>query len=82
MAATQVLTANLAARFHSPLSVGVGSILALWTVAGVAVASGQTLLRFVDIATIRKVTAVVLLALASYADYVGVITRTCGSATC
>jgi hypothetical protein len=37
---TQILTANLAAKYHSALSVGVGSTLALWAVATVAVASG------------------------------------------
>lgn len=63
---TQFLTANLAAHYHSPLSVGVGATLALWAVAGIAVASGQTLMRFVNIATIRKITAVVLVALALY----------------
>jgi putative Ca2+/H+ antiporter (TMEM165/GDT1 family) len=63
---TQILTANLAAHYHSPLSVAVGAILALWAVAAVAVASGQRLLRLVDIATIRKVTAVVLVGLAAY----------------
>jgi Ca2+/H+ antiporter, TMEM165/GDT1 family len=63
---TQILTANLAAKYHSPLSVGVGAVLALWAVAGIAVASGQTLLRFVNIATIRKVTAAILVALSAY----------------
>ena len=43
-----------------PLSVGVGALLALWTVAGLAVVSGQSLLRLVNIATVRIVTAVVL----------------------
>ena len=66
---TQILTANLAAKYHSALSVGVGSVLALWAVAGLAVASGNTLLRFVSIATIRKVTAVVLLGLAGYSAW-------------
>ena len=66
---TQILTANLAARYHSALSVGVGSLLALWAVAGVAVASGQTLLRFVKVSTIRKVTAVVLVGLAAYSSW-------------
>jgi Ca2+/H+ antiporter, TMEM165/GDT1 family len=61
---TQILTANLAARYHSPLSVAVGSVLALWTVAAVAVTGGQALMRFVNVATIRKVTAVVLVVLA------------------
>ena len=63
---TQILTANLAARYHAPLSVAVGSVLALWLVAAIAVASGQTLLRFVKVSTIRKVTAVVLVLLAGY----------------
>lgn len=61
---TQILTANLAARYHSPLSVAVGSVLALWTVAAIAVTGGQALMRFVNVATIRKVTAVVLVVLA------------------
>jgi putative Ca2+/H+ antiporter (TMEM165/GDT1 family) len=63
---TQLLTANLAAKYHSPLSVAVGAILALWSVAALAVASGRTLLRYVNIATVRKVTAVILIALAAY----------------
>ncbi len=63
---TQILTANLAARYHAPLPVAVGSLLALWAVAGLAVASGQTLLRFLSITTVRKITAVVLLCLAGY----------------
>jgi putative Ca2+/H+ antiporter (TMEM165/GDT1 family) len=61
---TQVLTANLAARFHSPLSVGLGATLALWAVAGVAVVSGQGLLRIVPIKKARIATAVILLVLA------------------
>jgi len=61
---TQILTANLAAKYHSPLWVGLGSLLALWTVAALAVASGQTVLRFVNVTTVRKVTAVVLVVLA------------------
>jgi Ca2+/H+ antiporter, TMEM165/GDT1 family len=61
---TQILTANLAARWHSALSVGLGATLALWAVAGLAVASGQTLLRFVNVATIRKITAAILVVLA------------------
>ena len=66
---TQVVTANLAAKYHSPLSVGAGSLLALWSVAAIAVVSGQALLRFVNVSTVRKVTAVVLLGLAAYTAY-------------
>jgi Ca2+/H+ antiporter, TMEM165/GDT1 family len=67
---TQILTANLAARYHAPLPVALGSLLALWAVAGLAVASGQTLLRFLSVTTIRKITAVVLLCLAGYTAWI------------
>jgi putative Ca2+/H+ antiporter (TMEM165/GDT1 family) len=63
---TQILTANLAAKYHSAISVAVGSVLALWSVAALAVASGQSLLRFVNISTVRKVTAAILVGLAGY----------------
>jgi putative Ca2+/H+ antiporter (TMEM165/GDT1 family) len=66
---TQVLTANLAARYHSPLSVGVGALLALWAVAGLAVVGGQGLLRLVPIKKARIATSVILLALAGLAAY-------------
>jgi Ca2+/H+ antiporter, TMEM165/GDT1 family len=66
---TQVLTANLAAHYHSALSVAVGALLALWAVAALAVTGGQSLLRFVKISTVRHVTAVVLLCLAGWATW-------------
>ena len=64
---TQILTANLAARYGSALSVAVGSVAALWAVAAIAVTSGTTLLRYVSIRRVRQVTAVILLGLAGYA---------------
>jgi Ca2+/H+ antiporter, TMEM165/GDT1 family len=66
---TQILTANLAAHYHAPLSVAVGAVAALWTVAAIAVIGGQSLLRWVNIVTVRKITAVVLLMLAAYATW-------------
>jgi putative Ca2+/H+ antiporter (TMEM165/GDT1 family) len=66
---TQILTANLAAHYHDPFSVAVGATLALWAVAGLAVVSGQSLLRVINIRTIRIVTAVVLVALAGWAAW-------------
>jgi Ca2+/H+ antiporter, TMEM165/GDT1 family len=66
---TQILTANLAAHYHSPLSVGLGAILALWAVAGLAVIGGQSLLRIVNIRTVRLVTAGVLVVLAGLAAW-------------
>lgn len=64
---TQILTANLAAHYHAPLSVGLGALLALWCVAGLAVVSGQSLLRIFPIRAVRRFTAVVLLVLAGVA---------------
>jgi putative Ca2+/H+ antiporter (TMEM165/GDT1 family) len=66
---TQILTANLAAHYHSPLSVGVGATAALWAVAALAVTGGQSLMRWVNTATIRKFTAVVLVVLAGYSAW-------------
>jgi putative Ca2+/H+ antiporter (TMEM165/GDT1 family) len=66
---TQILIANLAAHYHDPLAVGVGAVLALWTVAALAVAGGRSLLRVVNIATVRIVTAVVLTGLAGWAAW-------------
>jgi putative Ca2+/H+ antiporter (TMEM165/GDT1 family) len=61
---TQILTANLAARYGSGLSVAVGAALALWTVAAVAVISGQGLLRRLSVTVVRRVTGVILVLLA------------------
>ncbi len=61
---TQILTATLAARYHSPLSVGVGALLALWSVALLAVLFGRTLLRVIPLRRVQQLAAVVLIALA------------------
>jgi Ca2+/H+ antiporter, TMEM165/GDT1 family len=64
---TQVLTANLAAHYHSAVSVGVGATLALWSVAALAVTGGRGLLRSLPVALVRRITGVVLLILAAVA---------------
>ncbi len=69
---TQILTANLAAHYHNALSVGVGALLALWAVAAFAVVSGQSLLRVINIATVRIVTAAVLTGLAVWAAWAAI----------
>jgi Ca2+/H+ antiporter, TMEM165/GDT1 family len=66
---SQLLTAGLAARYQDPVSVFVGSWLALIAVAGLAVLLGRTLLRYVRLSTIRRVGAVVCLVLACLAAY-------------
>lgn len=66
---TQVLTINLAARYHAPWSVGTGALLAMAAVAGIAVAGGQGLLRFVNVRVVRVITAIVLVILGCYASW-------------
>ncbi len=61
---TQVLTANLAARYHSASSVAVGAVCALWAVAAVAVVSGQGLVRVMPGTVFRRITGLVCVALA------------------
>jgi putative Ca2+/H+ antiporter (TMEM165/GDT1 family) len=63
---TQILTASLAARFHAPVAVGVSAGLALWSVTGLAVIAGRPLRRL-PAPLIRRLTGIVLLALAAFA---------------
>jgi putative Ca2+/H+ antiporter (TMEM165/GDT1 family) len=60
---TQIMTANLAARYDDPLSVGLGAVLALWTVAGIGIVGGKALMRRVPLRLITKVAALVMLGL-------------------
>jgi putative Ca2+/H+ antiporter (TMEM165/GDT1 family) len=61
---TQIATATLAARYHDPLSVGVGAALALWAVAGVAIVGGRGLLKVIPLTWITRCAAVIMLVLA------------------
>jgi putative Ca2+/H+ antiporter (TMEM165/GDT1 family) len=61
---TQILTANLAAKYDDPLSVAVGATLALWTVGLLAILGGKTLLRVLPMKWITRVAAVVMTVLA------------------
>jgi putative Ca2+/H+ antiporter (TMEM165/GDT1 family) len=63
---TQILTANLAAKYHDPVSVGVGAVLALWAVGLLAILGGRTLLRILPMKWITRAAAVVMLALSGY----------------
>jgi len=63
---TQILTANLAAKYHDPLSVGVGAVLGLWSVGLLAILGGKTLLRYLPIRWITRVAAVIMTALGVY----------------
>ncbi|MFD7873266.1 TMEM165/GDT1 family protein [Streptomyces sp. NPDC059378] len=60
---TQIMTANLAARYDDPLSVGLGAVLALWAVAGLGIVGGKALMKRVPLALITKVAALLMVAL-------------------
>lgn len=60
---TQIMTANLAARYDDPLSVGLGAVLALWAVAGLGIVGGRALMKRVPLALITRVAAVLMLGL-------------------
>jgi putative Ca2+/H+ antiporter (TMEM165/GDT1 family) len=64
---TQIATANLAAKYGDPLSVGVGAALGLVTVAGLATAVGSNLLRVVPVRVVRRIAGLVLAGFAVFA---------------
>jgi putative Ca2+/H+ antiporter (TMEM165/GDT1 family) len=63
---TQILTANLAAKYHAPASVFVGAFAALATVAALGAFGGRALLRVLPLAIIRKAGGVLLAGFAVY----------------
>ncbi len=57
---TQIMTANLAARYDDPLSVGLGAVLALWSVAGLGIVGGKALMKRVPLTLITRIAAVLM----------------------
>ena len=63
---TQIATANYAASYHDPWNVGVGAVLALWAVTGLAVTAGVKALNLVPPKVLQRITGTVLLAFAVF----------------
>ena len=61
---TQLATANLAARYDDPISVGIGAALALTSVAGLVLLAGDRLLRRIPLVLVRRGAGVLLAGLA------------------
>ena len=57
---TQITTANFAARYDSPLLVGIAAMLGLWAVSGLAVVGGAKLLQRVPARWVRVISALAL----------------------
>ncbi|MGK5451389.1 TMEM165/GDT1 family protein [Streptomyces radiopugnans] len=66
---TQIMTANLAARYDSPLSVALGAVIALWSVAAIGILGGRALMRRVSLRLISRIAACVMLVLAALSFY-------------
>jgi putative Ca2+/H+ antiporter (TMEM165/GDT1 family) len=58
---TQITTANYAAHYHDPWSVGLGALLGLWTVTALAVTLGPKVLTLVPPKVLQRVTGCILL---------------------
>lgn len=58
---TQVLIANLTARYRDPAGVFVGATAGFWIVSGLGVLSGKTITRVVPLSVVRRLSGVVLL---------------------
>ncbi|MBO1766453.1 TMEM165/GDT1 family protein [Allobranchiibius sp. GilTou38] len=63
---TQILTANLAAKYHDPISVAIGATLGLWAVGLLAILGGKSLLAVLPLKWITRVAAIVMVALAGF----------------
>ncbi|GGS43683.1 TMEM165/GDT1 family protein [Streptomyces cinerochromogenes] len=60
---TQIMTANLAARYDDPISVGLGAVLGLWAVAGLGIVGGKALMKRVPLRLITQIAALLMLGL-------------------
>ncbi|WP_330340371.1 TMEM165/GDT1 family protein [Streptomyces sp. NBC_00557] len=66
---TQIMTANLAARYDDPVSVGLGAVLGLWAVAGLGIVGGKALMRRVPLRLITQIAALLMLGLGVWSLY-------------
>ncbi|MEU2924882.1 TMEM165/GDT1 family protein [Streptomyces sp. NPDC007251] len=66
---TQIMTANLAARYDDPISVGLGAVLGLWAVAGLGIVGGKALMKRVPLRLITQIAALVMLGLGVWSLY-------------
>jgi putative Ca2+/H+ antiporter (TMEM165/GDT1 family) len=63
---SDIMIANLAARYHDPVAVGIGSVLALWTVTAIAITGGRKLSQIVPVRWITRLAAVVMVVMAGF----------------
>ncbi|WP_344259290.1 TMEM165/GDT1 family protein [Streptomyces sodiiphilus] len=62
---SQIMMANFTAHYEDPLSVAVGSVLALWLVAALGILGGRALLRVVPLTLLTRIAAAAMLVMAA-----------------
>jgi Ca2+/H+ antiporter, TMEM165/GDT1 family len=63
---SDIMIANLAARYHDPVPVGIGSVLALWAVVALAIVGGRGLQRILPMRWIARLAALVMVVMAGF----------------
>lgn len=63
---SDIVIANFAARYHDPLAVGIGAVLGLWLVAGLAITGGRGLLRVLPMRWISRLAALIMVVMAGF----------------
>ena len=66
---TQIMTANYVAKYHAPLSVGLGAVLGLWAATTLAIFGGSRILKRVPGKFLQRITALILLLFALFSAY-------------
>jgi putative Ca2+/H+ antiporter (TMEM165/GDT1 family) len=63
---SDIVIANLAARYHDPVPVVIGSVLALWSVVALAIVGGRGLQRILPLRWIARLAALVMVVMAGF----------------
>ena len=63
---SDIVIANLAARYHDPVAVGIGSVLALWAVVILAIVGGRGLQRILPLKWITRLAALLMVVMAVF----------------
>ena len=61
---SDIVIANLAAKYHDPVPVGIGSVLALWSVVVLAIVGGKGLQRILPLRWIARLAALAMVVMA------------------
>ena len=63
---SDIVIANFAAKYHDPVAVGIGSVLALWAVVAVAIVGGRGLQRILPLRWITRLAALLMVVMAVF----------------